>query len=450
MKPRQPGGACVTTHTLRCQFRQTPGGFWEMRARYDDDICLLSYRTPLKRLFLRPLLSGCWLPERSLFVTDHFSTQAVHAGEDKRKPYGALTTPIVQTSTYTFQDTAEILDFMHAKAERAAGADVETRHEYGRYSNPTQRVVEHKLAALEEMWRELPKHKSSEKMQAELKKKLSVARKALQQTDKKGPAKVDPFHIPKSGAGQIALVGTPNVGKSSIVGGLTKAHVKIADYPFATAVPLPGSVPYEDVQIQLIDTPPVTAEHVPAGFPGLWRSADALIVVSDLSSDSVLEDVETCLSHLAERLVELTVGLRVRPDGAGAMLLVPGLLLANKIDVPGASDNLEMLREFFGARVRIEPLSTRDADQMARLPELLFELIHVIRVYAKPPGKKPDLDAPFVLPVGSDVHELARKVYHGSDHPVKSARIWGHSVADGQHVHLDHVLHDKDVIELHA
>ena len=85
---------------------------------------------------------------------------------------------------------------------------------------------------------------------------------------------------------------------------------------------------------------------------------------------------------------------------------------------------------------------------MARLPELLFELVHVIRVYAKPPGKKPDLDAPFVLPVGSDVHELARKVYRGSDHPIKSARIWGHSVADGQNVHLDHVLHDKDVIEL--
>ena len=310
------------------------------------------------------------------------------------------------------------------------------------------KTPEEKLAALEEMWRELPKHKSSEKMQAELKKKLSAARKALQHSGKKGPARADPFCVPKCGAGQVTLMGTPNVGKSSIVGGLTGAHVKITDYPFATPLPVPGMVPYKDVQIQLIDTPPVTAEHVAAGFPGLWRSADALIVVADLSSDAVLEDTETCLSHLAERNVELTDGLRVRPDGGGAMLRVPGLLLANKIDVPGASDNLAMLREFFGSRVRIEPLSTHDADRMARLPELLFELIHVIRVYAKPPGKKPDLDEPFVLSVGSDVHELARKVYRGSDHSIKSARIWGHSVADGQNVHLDHVLHDKDIIEL--
>jgi cystathionine gamma-synthase len=78
-------------------------------------------------------------------MTDHFSTQAVHAGEERRKPYGALTTPVVQTSTYTFADTAEILDFMHQKA---AGVP-EVRDEYGRYSNPTQRAAERKLAALE-------------------------------------------------------------------------------------------------------------------------------------------------------------------------------------------------------------------------------------------------------------------------------------------------------------
>jgi cystathionine gamma-synthase len=78
-------------------------------------------------------------------VTNHFSTQAVHAGEEKRKPYGALTTPIVQTSTYTFENTAEILDFMRRKA----ASDSEVRDEYGRYSNPTQSVAERKIAILE-------------------------------------------------------------------------------------------------------------------------------------------------------------------------------------------------------------------------------------------------------------------------------------------------------------
>jgi cystathionine gamma-synthase len=82
-------------------------------------------------------------------VTMHLSTQAVHAGEDKHKPYGSLTTPIVQTSTYTFEDTAEILEFMRCKAARSAGADLALRNEYGRYSNPTQSAAEGKLAALE-------------------------------------------------------------------------------------------------------------------------------------------------------------------------------------------------------------------------------------------------------------------------------------------------------------
>ena len=78
-------------------------------------------------------------------MTDRFSTLAVHAGEEKRKPYGALTTPIIQTSTYTFADTAEILDYMQKKAN----GESEVRDEYGRYSNPTQSTAERKLATLE-------------------------------------------------------------------------------------------------------------------------------------------------------------------------------------------------------------------------------------------------------------------------------------------------------------
>jgi len=309
---------------------------------------------------------------------------------------------------------------------------------------------EEKLAALEEMWRELPKHKSSEKLQADLKKKLSAARKAVQQGGKKGATKADPFHLPKSGAGQVVLIGTPNVGKSSIVGGLTNAHVKIAEYPFATPLPVAGAVPYEDVKIQVIDTPPITADHIPPGFPGLWRLADALIVVVDLSCDSVLDDAETCLSNLADRSIELTDGPRRLPEEPGAMLKVPGLLLANKIDMPGASDNLEMLRELYDSKVRIEPMSTVETDRLALIPELLFRLVRVIRVYAKPPHKKPDLHEPFVVPVGADIHELARKVYRGLEDKVRSARLWGHGVVDGQNVHLDHILHDKDIVELHT
>jgi ribosome-interacting GTPase 1 len=191
-------------------------------------------------------------------------------------------------------------------------------------------------------------------------------------------------------------------------------------------------------------------DHVPPGSPGLWRLADGLIVVADLSSDSVLDDVECCLGHLAERRIEMTDGPRQRPTDLGEAVKVPGFVLANKMDVPGAEDKLAMLRELLEARVRIEPFSTRDEGRMAWLGETLFKLVRAIRVYAKPPGKKPDLDEPFVLDTGSDIHELARKVYRGLENRVRSARLWGHGVADGQNVHLDHVLHDKDIVELHS
>ena len=78
-------------------------------------------------------------------MSHQFSTAAVHAGENGRKPFGAVTTPIVQSSTFTFRDSAEIQEFMESKA---IGGRVE-HYEYGRYANPTQRAAEEKLAALE-------------------------------------------------------------------------------------------------------------------------------------------------------------------------------------------------------------------------------------------------------------------------------------------------------------
>jgi hypothetical protein len=231
---------------------------------------------------------------------------------------------------------------------------------------------------------------------------------------------------------------------------LTHAHVKIADFPFATAVPVPGMAPFEDIQIQLIDTPPVTADHVPPGFPGLWWATDALLIVADLASDTLLEDVEMCLSHLAGRRIELTDGPRQLPTEPGGVLKTPGLVFANKLDLPGAPANAELLRELLGGRVRIEPFSTHEPASLGRLPELLFRLLRVVRVYAKPPGRKADLAEPFVLPAGSDVHALARKVYRGFEMKVHSARIWGAGLADGQNVQLDQVLADRNVVELHT
>src|SRR5271157_2882756 len=134
-----------------------------------------------------------------------------------------------------------------------------------------------RLAALQEMLAAIPKHKGTEKMQADLKRRLSQLRKEEQRTAQgKGP---DPFHIPRSGAGQVVLVGPPNTGKSSLLAATTNADAKVADYPFTTLVPQPGMWHKDDVQLELVDTPPLTAGHVPAGLMGTLHNGDVVAVV---------------------------------------------------------------------------------------------------------------------------------------------------------------------------
>lgn len=309
-----------------------------------------------------------------------------------------------------------------------------------------------KLAALEEMLRTLPKHKGTEKMQAELKRKISAARETAVAAKKGGGGK-DPFHIPRQGAGQVLLAGAPNVGKSSIVGALTKAPVKIAEFPFSTHEPVPGMAHHEDVPIQLVDTPPVTPEHVPPGFFGAVHNADVVGVVVKLAADSLLEDADFVLGLLRGRKFKLmSRPVLPAPPAAGTEEPMPkrGLVMATACDLPGASDNLTLLRELVDAEVEIVPLSAVSGENLDVLMKRLFELLHVVRVYAKPPGKPPDKSAPFILPIGSTVMDLATHIHKDVAANFKHARVWGDGVFPGQQVHHDHVLHDKDAIEIHV
>jgi cystathionine gamma-synthase len=105
----------------------------------------LFYPNPSKRFF--HFLPDFWMQicKEITYMSYQSGTQCVHAGEGRPKPYGAVTTPIIQTSTYAFTNTAEIIDFMQSKIQNKP----EIRDEYGRYSNPTQTTVEAKLALLE-------------------------------------------------------------------------------------------------------------------------------------------------------------------------------------------------------------------------------------------------------------------------------------------------------------
>lgn len=304
-----------------------------------------------------------------------------------------------------------------------------------------------KLAALEEMLRTIPKHKASEKKQSDLKRRISELRQGdLHKGKKSGGA--DPYHIERQGAGQAILIGPPNSGKSSIVGALTKAPVKITDFPYGTATPVPGMAHFEDVPIELVDMPPVTPDHLPGGLINAIRNADAVLIVVALDSESILEDLEGLMNALAERDITFD---STQADGEEEMRFGPeGFILCTKIDVPGAADTFQTLKELRPAEPEMMAVSGRTGENLDVLMRKLFGTLNVIRIYSKEPGRPVDRDKPFILPTGSTVEELARHIHKDLAVNLKYARVWGEKTYDGQQVHGHYGLHDRDVVEIHA
>jgi ribosome-interacting GTPase 1 len=302
-----------------------------------------------------------------------------------------------------------------------------------------------RLQALREMLRTIPKHKGTEKMQADIKHRISLLTKAAA-TAAKGHAKgLDPFHIPRGGAGQIILVGPPNVGKSLLMSVTTHAPAKVADYPFTTALPMPGMWKYQDVQLELVDTPPVTAGHIPPGLWGTIRAADIVAVVVD-AADQPLEQAEIVLGLLAERGLALTSAppakLAAEPNRRS------GILVANKIDIADRTA-VVALAELYAGRIDVHAVSAASGEGLDTLARRLWEMLGAIRVYTKEPGKPPDYDKPFTLPAGATVEELARQIHRQLPEKMKFARIWGDGRFSGQQVHRSEPLHDKDTVEIH-
>lgn len=303
-----------------------------------------------------------------------------------------------------------------------------------------------KLAALDDMIRLLPKHKGTDRMLAGLRRKRSELVDECEKAKVKG-RRGPSFRIPPEGGGQAALVGAPNAGKSSLLRALTKATPEVGDFPFTTREPVPGMMAYEDIAFQLIDTPPITADFMFPWMVEICRNADAALFVADLSTDDALEHAAVVRARLAEKKVEL-VPQAPRESGAPVKRLRT-LLVGNKADAAEALDRFDVLAELLGEDYRRIAVSALTGQGLPELRALLFDFMEVIRVYSKMPGKKPDMDAPFVLPRDSTVMDLARKVHRDIAERLKSARLWGDGVFEGQTVKRDHVLHDGDVVELH-
>ena len=230
---------------------------------------------------------------------------------------------------------------------------------------------------------------------------------------------------------------------------LTKATPEVAPYPFTTREPIPGMMDWEDVRVQLIDLPPITAEFYEPFITDFTRGADAAVLVLDLGDDDGPFSVETVIDRLRSYRRILAGKMSENADGDPTVYHLKTLLLANKIDADGAADRLEIVREMFAERFSMHVVSAERGDGLQELKTLLFKLLGVVRVYGKMPGKPPDMATPFTIAVGGTVMEFAEKVHADFAEGLKAAKVWGSAAFDGQTVKRDHVLQDKDVVELH-
>jgi ribosome-interacting GTPase 1 len=309
--------------------------------------------------------------------------------------------------------------------------------------------TEEKIAGLEEMLRVMPKHKGTDKLQADLKRRLSKLRQEAQKTaTRRGYS----LSVEAEGAGQIMLVGPPNVGKSALLRALTKATPEVADYPFTTRRPMPGMMPFDNVQLQLVDMPPISREYMESWMSQIVRNADAMLLVVDLGDSAVLDAVEF-ISTMLEEWKILPTGAALTPEAEDALAVgvVPrrALLLGNKCEVPASKDNWDVLQELYGARWPMLAVSATQSHNLEALRHGLYALLDIVRVYTKAPGKKPDLSAPFTMPRGSTVVEVAATVHKDFATHLKFARIWGTEKYEGQMVQRDHIVQEGDIIELH-
>jgi ribosome-interacting GTPase 1 len=311
------------------------------------------------------------------------------------------------------------------------------------------RTAEDRLACLQKMWSLLPKHKASEKLQAELKKKISDVRDEVERHPKGAKKGGVSYKVPRQGAGQVILAGAPNAGKSRLLTRLTRATPEVAPYPFTTREPHVGMMEWEDVKVQLIDTPPITADFLEGYLSSMVRSADAALLVVDLGDDDGPFAAEAVLERLAQTKTVLAGQLPETADDP-SLEYVRTLLVANKSDLPGAADRLDVVREMFAERFPVHVVSAEGGEGLEDLRTAVYRFLNVIRVYTKRPGKPPDLASPFTCPAGSTLLELAALVHRDFAEKLKSARIWGTGVYDGQTVTREHILNDKDVVELHV
>ncbi len=299
--------------------------------------------------------------------------------------------------------------------------------------------LQEKLVYLQQMLSVIPKHKGTEKLQAELKTKISKLKDTMSKQKKSKGSGGALYQVEKQGAGQVVLLGLPNCGKSSILNALTNAHVDVGNYPFTTQLPQIGMMEFEDIKIQIVDTPPLYDDAPPWLF-GLYRNGDILVIILDVHSD-MNKDFEIIHKSINDK------NIFIKSHEFGD--IKKGVIIINKAD---AQENTS-IKQFIEAHKNdgvVIPISTRKSEGLDDLKRKIFDQLNIIRVYTKKIGKPIVKNDPVVLKSGTTVIDAAEYIHKDFKKNLKFARLWNESGYSGQRVEKNHVLSDGDVLEFHV
>jgi hypothetical protein len=282
-------------------------------------------------------------------------------------------------------------------------------------------------------------------MQADIKRRIAKLRERMEQRRRSGKSSGPSYHVERVGAAQLALVGPPNSGKSSLLAALTNANPEVAPYPMSTFRPCPGMMEFEDIQIQLVDLPPITPEYTEGWVYGLVRLADAVLLCLDLSSPDCLHEADQVVELLAGRHILLTGGASRQVDWR----TVERRTLAVGLKADLAPKGREQLAKWAEGRFPLVCVSTTTGEGLEQLRRAIFRAAGIVRVYTKKPGHPPDMGQPYTLREGATVLDVVEHIHREFVERLRYVRLWGSGRFDGQHAPLDHVVQDGDIVEIH-
>jgi len=305
--------------------------------------------------------------------------------------------------------------------------------------------VDEKIAALQEMMAVMPRHKGTDHLYAGLRGKIA---KLGQESERKlATARRAGFFIRSEGAGQVVLVGPANVGKAQVLAMLSSADPEVAMYPYTTRTLLPGMMAFENIQIQLVDTPPLGHRDVRILLSSVLHEADVIAIVIDLGNDPISQ-LDWTMAQLEEcRVVPNWWSPQI--EGEAVMYRKKMLVIGNKLDLPGARENLRILERKCSAQIPVGSVSATEGDQLESLPLVVYQAMEIIRVHTKAPGQKPDRSDPVILRKGSNVGEAATAIHKDIRKGLRYAVVWGSGKFEAQTVSKEHILQDGDIVEFH-